>query len=349
MDATTLGRRAFLGTMLASGPALVMARLPRGLSGSATVPVRVASNQGIENAALQQMLADLGLVRQFGLDLSMVESRSISGPTEALLAGEADVCMISGFVGVLPAIEQGKELRLIGAAMERPALALYAGAPGIERVADLAGRTVGIGGEKGLLHILTLALLARKKVDAAGIRFVNCGSNAQVFQAVASGKVDAGLSGIAGMSALGAGKVRVVRDGLLWNELPDYTYQPAYASVRALRDRPDAVARCLAAYTRLYATLQSGRSEAAYLAARRRAASTLGLGGKAGGGADGEGAEIWRFVNRVRPYAVRPGLTPAQVATLQRLNVAVGLQTRVLPYEAVADPRPAMEARRLLG
>jgi NitT/TauT family transport system substrate-binding protein len=337
MQGLNIDRRAFLGSALATLPASAIARvLP------ATAKIRVASNQGIENAALQQLLSDLGLARQLGLDIGMVESRSISGPTEALLADEADVCMISGFVGVLPAIEQGKELRLIGAAMERPALAFYAGTPGIERVADLAGRTIGIGGEKGLLHILTLALLARKKVAAGSIRFVNCGSNAQVFQAVSSGKVDAGLSGIAGMSALG--KVRVLRDGLLWNELPDYTYQPAYASVRALRDRPEAVARCLAAYTRLYRYLQSARSHDAYIAARRRAAATLGLGG-----ADTEGEAIWSFVNRTRPYAIRPGLTPARIAYLQQLNVAVGLQTRLLPYEAVVDPRPAMGARRLIG
>ncbi len=337
MPSPTMDRRLFLGAALAALPAAAIARV----AGPAQA-IRVASNQGIENAALQQLLADRGFAREFGLDLAMVESRSIFGPTEALLADQADVCMISGYVGVLPAIEQGRELRLIGAALERPALALYASGAGIERVRDLAGRTIGIGGEKGLLHILTLALLARKNVDASGIRFVNCGSNAQVFQAVNAGTVDAGLSGIAGMSALG--KARVVRDGLLWNELPDYTYQPAYASVRALRDRPEAVARCLAAYTKLYRFLSSARSHDAYIAARRRAALALGIGG-----ADTEGEAIWRFVNRTRPYALRPGLSPARIAYLQQLNIAVGLQARLLPYEAVVDPRPANAARRLLG
>jgi ABC-type nitrate/sulfonate/bicarbonate transport system substrate-binding protein len=198
--------------------------------------------------------------------------------------------------------------------MQLPAIAVYTGNDQIHRVTDLAGRTVGIGGDKGLLHVLMLALLRKHGVDAASVKFVNVGSNAEVLEAVLAGKVDAGPSGTAGLS--GARPVRVLDDGRLWLELPEYTYQPAYASVRALHDNPQGLARCMAAYTRLYRFLSGPRSEAAYLAARRRAT--------------GEASD-------------------SRVAWLQQLNVALGLQARVLPYEQVADPGPARAARRLLG
>ena len=97
----------------------------------------------------------------------------------------------------------------------------------------------------GLLHILMLALLRKKGIDATQVKFVSVGSNAQVLEAVAASKVDAGLSGVAGTS--GTTGPRVLESGRLWLELPEYTYQLSYASVAALKEKPEALARCVAA------------------------------------------------------------------------------------------------------
>jgi len=300
--------------------------------------VRVAGNQGADNATLQQLMLDRGYFQELSLDAQLVESNTVSGPMEAMLAGEADICMISAFVGYLPAIEQGKELRLVGAAMLLPALAVYARSNAIQHVEDLAGRSVGIGPKNGLLHTLMLALLRKKGVDPARVDFVPSGSNAQVFEAVAAGKVDAGLSGIAGMSNPNA--ARVLEDGKLWQELPEYTYQPAYASVRAIREKPEALARCLAAHTRLFRYLSGPNSRAAYLDARRRAV---------GEGSVADAEAIWNFTRQYQPYALNVGLSPQRVTYLQEFNVAYGLQSKVLPFERVADMSPAKMAMRLLA
>ncbi|WP_439571521.1 ABC transporter substrate-binding protein [Sphingomonas sp.] len=329
-DNLMIGRRGFLAGAAASawlvgGPVL---------AGGRRYAIRVASNQGSENATLQQMIVDLNLFDRFSLDAVIVDGRTISAPMEALLADQADVCMISGFVGVLPAIEAGKELRLIGAAMEKPALALYS--MDVARVEDLAGRTIGIGATKGLLHILTVALLRKKGVDPASVEFVNVGSNAQVMEAVLSGTVDAGLSGIAGVSD---SRARVVAGGELWRELPDYTYQTAYASLRAIRDNPEAVARCLAAYSGLFRYLSSPSSKLAYLEARRKAA---------GQSDPAEAEAVWNFIQKHQPYGRSPGLSIKRVDYLQSLNVEVGLQAKGLPFDAVAAMGPALRARQLL-
>ena len=333
-DDLLLERRRFLmaaaATTLAARPALAMAQPPR-------FTVKVASNQGVENASLQQLMVDRGFSRRLSLEAQIVESRTINGPMDALLSGEADICMVSGFVGVLPAIEQGKDLRLVGAAMLLPALAVYTKDAGIRRVEDLAGKSFGVGGTNGLLHILALALLRKKGVDASKVKFVNAGSNAQVLEAVAAGKVDAGLSGPAGLSLE---TVRALDDGRLWEALPEYTYQPAYASVRALKEKPEAIARCLASYTQLYRYLSGPSSKAAYLDARRRAAHEP---------TSAEGEAVWNFVRKVQPYALQVGLTPKRIAYLQELNVAVGLQSKVLPFEQVVDTSPARGAKKFLA
>jgi NitT/TauT family transport system substrate-binding protein len=300
--------------------------------------VRVASNQGVDNATLQQLMLDRGYFRQLSLDAQLVESKAVAGPLEAMLSGDADICLISAFVGFLPAIEQGRELRLVGAAMLLPALAVYTRADAIRRVEDLAGRTVGVGPRNGLLHVMILALLRKKGVDPARVSFVASGSNAQVFEAVAAGSVDAGLSGIAGMSNPNA--ARVLDDGRLWLELPEYTYQPAYASICAIREKPEALARCLAAYTRLFRYLSGPNSRAAYLDARKRVA---------GEGSVAEGEAIWNFTRQYQPYALNVGLTPQRIAYLQQLNVALGLQSKILPFEQVADMSMAIIAQRLLA
>ena len=327
------GRRGFLigaaSAGLLSGPAFALARQPR-------FTVKVASNQGVENSSLQQLMADRGFARALSLDVQIVESKTINGPMDAILAGEADICMVSGFVGVLPAIEQGREMRLVGAAMNLPALAVYTRDTAIRRVEDLAGRTFGVGGMNGLLHVLALALLRKKGVDTSSVKFVNVGSNAQVLEAVAAGKVDAGLSGPAGLTL---SSVRVLDGGRLWEAVPEYTYQPAYASVRALKEKPEALARCVAAYTRLYRYMSGPSSKAAYLAARHKAANEP---------TSAEGESVWNFIRTVQPYALQPGLTPQRVAYLQELNVALGLQKQVLPYDRVVDTAPARGAKTFL-
>ena len=336
-----MGRRRFLigaaavsASLMTVGPSVVLAQGQR-----SRFTVKVASNQGAENATLQQLMLDRGYGRELSLDAQIVEGRTVSAPMEALLSGDADICMISGFVGVLPAIEQGKELRLIGAAMLLPALAVFTKNDKIRRVEDLVGRTVGIGPEQGLLHILMMALLRKKGIDPSQVKFVNAGSNAQVLEAVKAGKVEAGLSGVAGMSSESTAP-RVLDDGMLWLELPEYTYQTAYASVRALREKPEELARCLAAYTMLYGYLSGPQSKAAYLDARHRAT-------KESSSAAGEAA--WDFIQKYQPYALEVGLTPQRVAYLQELNVAVGLQSKVLPFEQVADMSVAQGAKKFLS
>ncbi len=333
-----MDRRRFLikaaaaSASLAPGPASVFARGQR-----PRFSVRVASNQGAENATLQQLLLKQDYASALSLGAQIVESRSISAPMEALLSGEADICMISGFVGVLPAIEQGKPLRLVGAAMLLPALAVYTRDDDIRRVEHLVGRTVGVGAMNGLLHILMRALLSAKGIDASKVTFVNSGSNAQVLDAVVAGKVKAGLSGVAGLSGASA---RVLEDGQLWQELPQYTYQPAYASVRALEEKPEALARCLAAYTKLYRYLSGPGSKAAYLSARRSAANES---------SSAEGEAVWNFIQKYQPYALDVGLSPERIAYLQELNVAVGLQSKVLPFQQVVDLSPARGAKKFLA
>lgn len=311
--------------------------LPRHLVGSSSLEplsVRVASNPGVENAALQQLMVDRGFARQLALDITIVERKDVAGPIAALEQGAADLCMVSAYAGVLPAIEAGEPIRLIGSALQVPALAVFSADPSLRSVGDLVGRRIGIGERNGLLHLVMLALLRRAGLDPQCVEFVVIGGNAQVFQAIVSGAVDAGPCGVANRSDR---RARIVAGGELWHVLPEFTYQLAYASRQGLATRGPAVARCLAAYALLFRYLSGAGSREAYLAAREKV-----------GGNREEGDEMWRFIQRVQPYSRFPSLSPAHLRYLQELNLAAGLQHRVLPFATIADTGPATAARRLL-
>ncbi|WP_185867601.1 ABC transporter substrate-binding protein [Sphingomonas sp. TF3] len=319
--------------MLLGGAAVA---LLTGQWGRSTAPlsIRVASNQGVENATLQQLMVTRGFGARLALDIATVDSLDIAGPIAALEAGTADLCMISAYAGVLPAIAEGRPIRLIGSAMRVPALAVCSADPTLRDVRALRGRRIGIGEQNGLLHLVMIALLHRHGMTPDDVRFVSVGSNAQVFKAVLSGAVDAGAYGVADLSDT---RAHMLAGGALWQALPQFPYQLAYASRDALCTRRDAIARCLAAYALLFRFVSEPSSRDAYLAARA-----------AVGGDRVEGDQVWRFIHRTQPYAREPGLSAGQIGYLQRLNVAAGVQRRILSFDQVADLAPAMEARRLL-
>lgn len=334
-----LGRRAFLrglpsagAVSLALSPRFIWARAPDRLP-----PLRIVGNPGVENASLLELFRARELSDRYGLDAVYSERPSVSGPMEAIIAGEADLCLVSAFSGVLPAIARGADLRVVGMAMALPALAFFAGSPSIRSTRDLPGRRIGIGEPGGLLHLLTLALFRKRGIESNSVEWVNCGSNAQVFDAVAAGKVDAGLSGSAAIARTEV--AHVLRDGLLWRELPEYTYQLAYASRKIAAERPDAVARALAAFADLYRYLTADGSLTAYRKARSAVAPQSG-----DAGADA----VWNFIQSARPYPSQPSISRRRVAYLQNLNAFAGLQDRIMAFEDVVDPVPAELARRLL-
>src|SRR6185295_11027041 len=96
------GRREFMKGAAASTLLMTRAAAFLGADQSRAQTLRVGSNPGTENATLDNLMRDRGYFDELSLDVRIVESRSVSGPMEALLSGEADICMVSAFVGVLP-------------------------------------------------------------------------------------------------------------------------------------------------------------------------------------------------------------------------------------------------------
>jgi NitT/TauT family transport system substrate-binding protein len=283
-------------------------------------------------------MAQQGFFRRFGVDAAIVEAPGIAGPFDAIAAGTADVCMASGYNRVLARIEHGAPVKIVGAGMRKCALTVYARPERIRTLADLRGRTVAVGPHLGLLHESMLQLLKEKGIDATQVKFVDKGGNDQCYHAVVDGEADACCASISHLNDRDG--LVPVAGGNLWEALPDYTFQSAYASDAALRDKHDGLVAVMAAYGALYEFLMSPGSRDAFFDARRHAQKTF----------DAPSAQaIWDF-NRVhKPYSKDLTLSGDDIAYLQRMFIGLGSLKRQQPFADVADMSAARAAATLLG
>jgi NitT/TauT family transport system substrate-binding protein len=332
----TPSRRGFLRSAGLFGIGLATAGVAApALANRAAARIRIVSNPGLENATLSALIDHLGLFRKFGAHADIIEAQGVSGPFDAIACGEADVCMVSGYNMVLPRIERGADVRIIGAGMRKCALAVYARPQGIRTLADLMGRTVAVGPRLGLLHAMMLQLLKEKGLDASQVRFVDKGSNDQCYDAVVQGEADACCSSISHLRDQDG--LVVVQGGNLWQELPRCTFQTAYAGSGALKDRHEAVVAVMAAYGALYDFLMSPSSYRAFMQARQRAQRRF----------DQDSAfAIWDFNQRHKPYASDLTLSDAAIGYLQSMYVGLGSLRQKQAISAVSDMRAAKAAAR---
>ena len=301
--------------------------------------IRIISNNGAENDSLEQLLRDRGFLEQTGIDVEFVKVNGPAVNLAGLLDGRADFCAISGF-NPMPDIAEGAAARIVGSAMKLTALSIFSRDPAIRSVKDLAGRSVGIGPRNFLLHATTIALLRKNGVDEKSVHFVEIGSNAQVFQAVAAGKVDAGPSSVVSFYYQDKLGVHSLDGGNMWATLPEYTYQMMYASQRAIRDKRSEIVLGLAAYAKLFRFLQSSGSWDAYLAARAKALPKNDAE---------EASAVWKFMQEQKPYGETLEIPADRLRYMQELNVSLGAASKVMPADQIADMSMARDAMKLLG
>ena len=306
----------------------------------APLPVNIVNTASNSTMALQVLLEQQGFFDQVGLaptTLNVADGSKLMG---ALFSGSSDICMLSGFGQVFPAVARGGKMKILAGAGLLLQDAIYSAKPNVHRVKDLEGKTVGTGSPGALLHQFTVALLRKKGVDVSKVQFVNVGSSAAVFKAVVAGTVDAGPSLIDVYPEQKKYGVHSLVDGDLWKELPEYTYQASYAADRAIDGKREALVRTLAAYGKLYRFISGPDSRDAFLKAREKALKH----------SDPVEAEFeWNFAQKYHPYDTDLTLSEERINYMQNLNVEFGVQKKVLPFSEVADMSLAKEALKLLA
>lgn len=205
-SAESLSRRRFLGWLVALGlsgwvglaRAQGRRRVRLGFCGQllCVVPYEVARHHGY--------------FAEQGLDVELVYFRGGAAAMQALVGGAVDYAATS-FDVALSAYARGARIVRFFTTGRLPLFALVT-APGqagrIERIADLAGRTVGISGLGNADHVLALHLTRRSGLDPRRVRFAVLGPN--LYEALRLGHVDAGMVQEPALTLLTRGGARVL-------------------------------------------------------------------------------------------------------------------------------------------
>ncbi len=328
-------RRDFLAGSLGLAGLTLAGCASSGSAGS----LGVVMTSGTSGLTLHQMAKDQGIYKKYGVDPQVTLVSDGTKCVAALISGAADVCAWSGFNQLTPAIEKGATIKILAGSLNLASLCMYSGKPEIKSVKDLAGKTIGIGSPGSVLQQMTVLLLKKSGVDQSAITFRNVGSNADIFRAVAAKTVDAGLSDVDVFDQQAKFGVHDLPDGLLWQQIPEYTNQGTYASDKAIAAKRDLIVRVLAAWAAAYRFVQSPDSKAAFVAAR---ATVVGKNEEA------HAVSQWTWIQKNKPYAIGLTLSDRQIDYVQQVNVDFKVQKAVLPITQVADMGPARDALKML-
>ncbi|KMK65154.1 ABC transporter substrate-binding protein [Puniceibacterium sp. IMCC21224] len=332
-------RRRFLRTASLTGLGLAVGGLAAPyIARAAATQIAIATNPGLENRTLNALMAQQGFLGKFGADTVIVDAPGATGPFDTIASGAADLCMVSGYNMVLPRIEQGAKLKIVGAGMKKTALTVFAKPEGIATLADLRGKTIAVGGDLGLLHALMLQLLKENGIDPTEVTFVNKGSNDNCYKAVVDGSADACCSSVSHLND--SDGLDVVQQGNMWEALPHYTFQTAYASDEAIRDKHEGLVAVMAAFGALYEYLMTPEARDAFFEARKAAQKDF----------DEPSAQaIWDYNQNQRPYSGDLSISDTDIDYLQDMFVGLGSLKQKQPIAAVADMSAAREAAKHFG
>jgi ABC-type nitrate/sulfonate/bicarbonate transport system substrate-binding protein len=333
-----LSRRELL-LDIAAVAATAWAGLPTALAGAAPTPVKIANAAGSLTLTMSALMRQERFLESFGLApevLAVVDGTRILG---GVVSGSVDASMMSGFGQVFPAIERGATIKILGGGALRPTLALFSAKPSVRTLEDLPGKIIGTGSIGALVYQLTVYLLQKYKVNVSAIRFVNVGSSADIFRAVAAGTVDAGVAEAALLGNAAHYGVHMIDHGNMSVELPEYTFQGAWTSERKIATMRDALVRSLAAYGKLYRFVQSPDARDAFMRARRSVFPNAD---------EADHVAQWNYLQTYKPFAVELILEPERLRYMQELNVSFKVQKQILPFDRVADMSLAADALKML-
>lgn len=308
------------------------------------VPVRIVSSQGPQVLTIQKLMEQKGWFKEFGIAPDVMPVASGTNLIGPLIAGKADICIFAGFSQLLAAIDKGAKLKILGGASIKGQQALFAKDPAIRTVKDLEGRSVGVGAIGAQLHQVVTALLKKKGVDTGKVKFVVVGNSGDVFRAVVAGRVDAGNGQADVLSSLDRLHVHMIEDGDYATQLPEYTWQAAFTSIRSIKENRDGLVRTLGAYCKAFRYVQNPGSEQDFVTAQMAALAPR----------DQEhGIEAaksqWRYLQERKIYAPDLVLTEERVDYMQELNLSLGVQKKKIPYNKLFDTSLAEEAVAKLG
>jgi NitT/TauT family transport system substrate-binding protein len=162
-----------------------------GCSSRKPAEIRIAIGGQAQLIYLPVTLAqELGLYKDAGLNVTLLDFPGGAKALEALMGGSADV--VCGFYEhTIQMAAQGKDLRAFVAMLRYPGLVLVS--PSISGIEDLKGKTVGVSAPGSSTHMFLNYLLVKHGMKPEDVSNASIGMSATAVGAVTHNKVDAAV------------------------------------------------------------------------------------------------------------------------------------------------------------
>jgi NitT/TauT family transport system substrate-binding protein len=133
-----------------------------------------------------------GFFTEANLNVDIVYVQSSANLVQQLAAGSLDICMSTGLVDPIRAIDQNAGISIVRFEAQAPPYVLMA-KPAIKKLADLKGKVISVGGPKDITRIYVERMLAPHGVKPGEFDMVFAGATAARAQALLGGAVDAAI------------------------------------------------------------------------------------------------------------------------------------------------------------
>jgi NitT/TauT family transport system substrate-binding protein len=143
------------------------------------------------DAGFMWMVASRDFAAKHSLKVEIVSFKNGAIAHKALLSGEIDSIESSPGAAIL-AGARGADLKIVGCDWPGVPHGLMV-RPGIDKVADLRGKTVAVASPGSLPNLLLKALLEQNKVPESEVKVASLGGDLDRFKAVTAGVADAGI------------------------------------------------------------------------------------------------------------------------------------------------------------
>lgn len=285
------------------------------------------------DAGFELMAREKGYYKAHGVDVEFQQFAGNVQLNQALIAGVID----SGEESADPAFSadlKGGTLKIIGSTIPGNPFGVLARA-GINSFSDLKGKTIGVSQPGALPDVLMRAMLKAKGVDPNSVTAVNAGADAERYNAVKGGKIDAAAvsSEFVPMSK----KDGINLLGLANDVVPLYPRFVIVANGDALKSRPDGAVRFLAGEMEGLRYALSHRQEELQLTSR-----TINLPVD-----DPRITYLYDAIKDGNMVAPNCDIPRAKIEWLQNLRVDLGIQKSKVDLNTLIDDSFRQKALKL--
>ena len=297
--------------------------------------IRVAIPAAIFEPLYPRAAKDAGLYAQDGLDVEFVEVPSDTITLTGVISGEFQVGRV-GAQSVLTAASQGSDAVMVAA----PHTALpfiFAAQEGFSSLESLYDQPVGEGVPGSFLANVTGALYRARGLDPDRLVVVNTGTATQSLSALIAGKIAGTLVLYTDQAVLGRSGAHTVQLADVREELPSYLRTVLIIRRKSLAEDDELMRRFFVAHSRAYRWATANEEAVVQTAMKYQNRER----------ADAEA----NFEILLRPKVMTPdfAFTEEQMDYMQRLNLVVGSQRELLPFDRVADLRYVKAIAEALG